>query len=979
MHLIVLVLLLVGIGSWSNRALADDLADEADLHFQLGAQAYRAGNYRGALEHFLASNRLVPNANSIFNVARAYERLDMFPEAYRAFDSALALERHETTRASIEAELARIRPKVALIHVSSQPAGATIYLDRKDLGPRGAAPRVLAVDPGQYTVILELPGYHSNQSKLSPISRGQEVNVQLSLSPLRGVVQITGDRTTSVLVGSPLSTPACTLPCSLSLPAGNQSLFFTRQGYRTLESVVTIPPEGTLNLQPQLDPLIGSLVVNTDEPGARIDVDGHVVGFSPSLTHLPVGRHRVVVSLAGYRKISSLVVIDPERETRLNLDLTRSDTVNAASRRNENVEDAPGSISLVSRQELEALAYPTLAESLKGRPGAYVSDDRAYVSLGIRGMNRLGSYSNRTLVLQDGMATNDNWIGSSYVGYDAMTDLGDVERVELVRGPGSVLYGTSAFSGVVNVVTRGVTRNALEASVSNSYLNVARARVRGDMVLGAGATLWLSVAGATSQGSDYFIPEFASQTPAGSSPGTARNNDGFDAGTTRGRFEWRWLTASYFLHRHSKQYPGAQFNSIFGDPRARQTDMRGFVELKAEPTLGRDTSMMSRLYLNRYTFEGSYPHAEDVGGLEFDTFRGHWLGAEQRFTHSLTNKASFTYGGEFQWHFDVNQSARDNTGYALNDTGGNSKPFTVSAAYLTIDGQIAPRTRVSLGTRFDHYSTFGSSANPRLATIFQPWQDGILKIILGRAFRAPSVYELYYNDGGYTQVANPDLKPEIIYSAEAEYTHHIVPTVATTLSAWGNTVHHLIDSQLRPDLTKAGSLDAPAQFINTTHPVVAYGADVSIRRDWRHGWMVEANYGWEHLSYLRSTSISDLVTLATDSSQRHVSNYPAQIAGVRAVAPIFSKQLLLGTRWTYVDRRWTRYSPSESDVQIQTDPAVIWDLVLSGEEGRYGVGYYVGAYNLFDWRYSLPVGFEFRQRTMPQLGRSIIAGLSWQR
>src|SRR5512142_1291135 len=136
MHLIVLLVILLGVCSWPSEVLADDLADEADLHFQLGAQAYRAGNYRSALEHFLASNRLVPNANSIFNVARAYERLEMFPEAYRAFDSALTLEGRDDARLSIQAELDRIRPKVALIRVESRPAGATIYLDRRDLGPR---------------------------------------------------------------------------------------------------------------------------------------------------------------------------------------------------------------------------------------------------------------------------------------------------------------------------------------------------------------------------------------------------------------------------------------------------------------------------------------------------------------------------------------------------------------------------------------------------------------------------------------------------------------------------------------------------------------------------------------------------------------------------------------------------------------------------------------------------------------------------
>ncbi len=258
------------------------------------------------------------------------------------------------------------------------------------------------------------------------------------------------------------------------------------------------------------------------------------------------------------------------------------------------LNDAPSSVSLISRNEIVGLAYPTLAEALKGRPGVYFSDDRAYVGIGIRGLGRLGSYGNRVLVLQDGMATNDNWIGSAYVGYDAMTDLGDVDRVELVRGPGSVVYGTSAFSGVVNVVTRGVTRNDFETAVDTSYANVARVRTRADLVLGPHATLWTSLSAASSQGFDYFIPEYSNVTPPGGSPGLASGVDGFQAATLRGRLEWKSFTASWFLHSHNKQYPGAQFETILGDPRAEQHDTRGFIELKAEPSISPAVSNLSR-------------------------------------------------------------------------------------------------------------------------------------------------------------------------------------------------------------------------------------------------------------------------------------------------------------------------------------------------------------------------------------------------
>src|SRR6185369_16450932 len=105
-------------------------------------------------------------------------------------------------------------------------------------------------------------------------------------------------------------------------------------------------------------------------------------------------------------------------------------------------------------QELRAFGYPTIAESLKGLRGVSISNDRVYASAGIRGIGLPNDYGNRLLVLSDGQALNDNLLNSSYIGSDGRVDLHDVERIEVVRGPGSLLYGTGAFSGVINLVPR---------------------------------------------------------------------------------------------------------------------------------------------------------------------------------------------------------------------------------------------------------------------------------------------------------------------------------------------------------------------------------------------------------------------------------------------------------------------------------------------------------------------------------------------
>ena len=142
-------------------ARADNLADESELEFELGADCYKAGDFRGALEHFLASNRLVPNPNVVFNIARTYEQLKQSADAYRYFSQALEGETDEPTRARINEALTRTLPQIAVVHIESDPPGATVYVGRRELGPRGNTPLVLGLTPGNYKIMPTCPATSS--------------------------------------------------------------------------------------------------------------------------------------------------------------------------------------------------------------------------------------------------------------------------------------------------------------------------------------------------------------------------------------------------------------------------------------------------------------------------------------------------------------------------------------------------------------------------------------------------------------------------------------------------------------------------------------------------------------------------------------------------------------------------------------------------------------------------------------------------
>jgi outer membrane receptor for ferrienterochelin and colicins len=217
---------------FSGPVFADGLADEAELHFQLGTNEYQKGEYTSALEHYMLSNRLVPNRRVVFNIARTFEQLKRFPDAHRYYVDALDGETNQTAIDASRTALERLTPNVALLEVVTDPPGATIYIDRKDLGSRGRSPRPMALAPGKYRVIVELAGHEPVSSDEITIQVGNVKKIPLKLRRIEGKVEVTvtGAPRAAVRVDDETSAPVCTAPCEFSLPVGKHELFVTADG-----------------------------------------------------------------------------------------------------------------------------------------------------------------------------------------------------------------------------------------------------------------------------------------------------------------------------------------------------------------------------------------------------------------------------------------------------------------------------------------------------------------------------------------------------------------------------------------------------------------------------------------------------------------------------------------------------------------------------------------------------------------------------
>jgi outer membrane receptor for ferrienterochelin and colicin len=949
-------------------ARADDVADEADTQFNLGAEEYQAGNFEVALSHFLASNRLARNKNVLFNIARCFEQLRRFPEAHRYYTRALEVETNAGAAASINQALARIADRVALLEIKTEPPGARIYLDRKDLGERGAAPQVMALPPRAYRVIAELDGYRDATSESVQLRIGSQRSLMLTLERIVGTLSIEGTPGASVRLDADNSPEKCVTPCRVQASPGQHTLILAKPGVRTTRIPVSVQAEQVSSIAPELVADTGSLVISADERGAGIDVDGVAQGFTPAVLSLPVGPHRVAVRLRGFRPVQREVLIVADQQARLEVELFSSESVEAASRVVEPVDLAPASVSLISSQELRAMRYPTLAEALRGTRGVFLSDDRGYQALGFRGFGRLGSYGNRVLVTLDGTPMNDDWIWSSYVGFDLRTDLEDIDHIEVVRGPGSVLYGTSAFSGVVNLVTRGDDApTAREIGLSAAADGVARARVRVTQRLGKDAGFWASLAAGQSEGRNFFFPEYVADGPP-EVAGNARGIDGARFATFTGRAHYKSLSLSWSLHRHDKQLPTGQFETLFGDGRTRQADTRGFAEARLELPIGGYLTSLTRVHGNYYSYRGDFARSPVDEGLETNAYDSFWAGAEQRFVITPGPALSLSIGAEGQLHPSARQSGATETGGTYLD---EDQHFALAALYGSLDLRPVPAVKISAGGRLDYYSTFGASFNPRLAVILQPYDGGNIKIVAAKAFKAPSVYELSYAFIG--QLDNPDLTPENIYSGEIEFSQRLGRSVVATVAVYTNYISDLISLEDAPP-SEDGTENV--QFQNTNTLVGTLGGELELRRDWKEGWMIAGTYSLQRSNYLASKGVDDLLTLERSSDFREVPNSPMHLASLKAAFPILGRDVTLMNRLTFESQRYdTNDAAAGATPQTRTEASLLWDIVLSGQDARWGLDYSVGVYNAFDSQARIPVSDEFRQRSIPILGRSFLAAL----
>src|SRR6266487_1716817 len=214
--------------------------------------------------------------------------------------------------------------------------------------------------------------------------------------------------------------------------------------------------------------------------------------------------------------------------------------VYGASKIEQKATEAPSSITVITSDEIKRYGHRTLADALQSVQGFHVSYDRNYAFLGARGVS-LGDFNSRILLLVDGHRVNNNLSDGAFIDTAFILDVDLIDRVEIIRGPGSVLYGNNAFFGVINVITReGKQLNGMEVSGEYASYDTYKGRATYGKLFTNGVQLLLSGTYYDSAGPDkLFYKEF--NTPAQNN-GVAEGLDDDSFGSFFGSLSYRDFT-----------------------------------------------------------------------------------------------------------------------------------------------------------------------------------------------------------------------------------------------------------------------------------------------------------------------------------------------------------------------------------------------------------------------------------------------------
>jgi outer membrane receptor for ferrienterochelin and colicins len=492
--------------------------------------------------------------------------------------------------------------------------------------------------------------------------------------------------------------------------------------------------------------------------------------------------------------------------------------VSGASKSAEPASDAPATTSVLTAADIHRYGLRSLAEAIDFLGMGMVTQDPLHsVEIGSRGVLITGDYGDHVLVLVDGHVLNEPWNGTAYYEQGLAVPLELIDHIELILGPGSVLYGGNAMLGVINVVTktasayRGITVVAEggaspQQGLGGAITSLAPGQAGTTYRVGAGFgnafhlfgedASFVGHAEVYKQDGPSF--EFPIQ-PGNVGPSGAPLDYGPHAlapGVWGGRVHnqysafvptaWGKLTlgdlvivARASMYRRSTPYINFfnQISSDFDEPKSHESDRWLSLDARYQKHVGERLALLVHGYADHYDYQ-EHLYNSDASQCAVDTSapcvvvpigKSRWIGTEvQAKVDWLQNDALTTLVGTdvrvraIEARVDVVTAVDGRTASSLTQGAVTEVPWAIYAQQ-----RYSPvrRLRLNGGARLDSDPRGGRRISPRAAFALDPWTNGVLKAIYAEAFRPPSYYESAYHPSDDSDAFTP-LRSETVRGIE---------------------------------------------------------------------------------------------------------------------------------------------------------------------------------------------------------------------
>ncbi len=611
--------------------------------------------------------------------------------------------------------------------------------------------------------------------------------------------------------------------------------------------------------------------------------------------------------------------------------------------------DAPASVTIISAADIRRYGYRTLAEALASVRGFYVSNNRTYTTVGVRGFNLPWDYGSRILVLVNGHNMADNIFDSMlWFGVDFPIDMKLMERIEVIRGPSSALYGSSGLFATINIITKSpdpAGPASLTASVGS--FGEKRTQAMGATAIGQNAKLLLSASVFNDGGEEsLYFPGL--DTPA-NNHGNAVRVDGQKGYHFFGNLVWHNWSVTAVMSDRNKIQPISWGPTVFNDRGTHVTEDSDYVEAAYTRELAGGT-LQWRTYYNQTHLNGRFDYPLDANGAAAATVEdnrtrswGDWVGTAVTYRFDVARIGTLTAGLEGKVDLRALQTSEDVMPTAIQYVDINRRDRTFGV-FLQDERQLSRHWKLDLGIRLDRSHYRPGFISPRAALIYQPSTVWNTKFLYGRAFRNPSAFDLFYDDG-LNAAANPAARPEKVDTLEVEVERRVGARINLIASAYGYRLRDFL----------AGVYDSRGLIqTQNTGRIHATGFEMEISgRSW---------------TWLDATASYAIQRSTDDIAKTDLQNSPDHLAKLRFAIPL-GRKFDASSGMQYYSSRLTLAGARVSSVYLA-------DFTITSRRLFPNFDVQAGIRNSFNRNYSDPIALDPRVDSMRQPGRSVYLELT---